>query len=50
MSESHSETRVLEYPLSTPFRHTKVYLRVLRAEETGLGCVIELRLLVHERL
>ena len=29
MSESHSETRVLEYPFSTPFIHTKGYLRVL---------------------
>ena len=29
MSESHSETRVLEYRFSTPFRHTKGYLRVL---------------------
>ena len=29
MSESHSETRVLEYPFSTPFTHTKGYSRVL---------------------
>ena len=29
ISESHSETRVLEYPFSTPFRHTKGYVRVL---------------------
>ena len=29
MSESHSETRVLEYPSSTPFRYTKGYSRVL---------------------
>ena len=29
MSESHRETRVLEYPFSTPFLHTKGYSRVL---------------------
>ena len=33
ISESHSETRVLEYSFSTPFFRTKGYLRVLRAEE-----------------
>ena len=29
ISESHSETPVLEYPSSTPFPRTKGYLRVL---------------------
>ena len=33
ISETHSETRVLEYPFSTPFIHTKWYWRVLRAED-----------------
>ena len=40
ISESHSETRVLEYPFSTPFRHTKGYLRVLgggRASSAGVA-------------
>ena len=30
ISESHSETRVLEYPFSTPFRHANGYSRVLK--------------------
>ena len=34
ISESHSETRVLEYPFSTTFRHTKGYLRVLGGGRT----------------
>ena len=34
--ESQSETRVLEYPLSAPFRRTKGCLRVLRAEDGPL--------------
>ena len=33
MSESHCETRVVEYPFSTPLSHSKGYLRVLRAED-----------------
>ena len=35
MSESHSETRVLEYPFSTPFRNAKGYLRVLGGGRAG---------------